>query len=311
MERQQVQSLISKLSGGTLLDRNEIGEVVNAVNAIHHEEPNVLRLNDCHVNVVGDIHGDLTSLNHIFNAAPLNGDDHIWVFLGDYVDRGVFSVPIIEMLYCLKLYYPQRIYLLRGNHECRQVSEIYGLLDEVRIRYQDSVDEIFALLTNSFYELPLAAIINGNVLAVHAGISRHLNIIDDIEVINRFQEVPTEGLVTDLLWSDPSDQNGWTPSPRGASELFGEEQSTNFCQANNIRFIVRSHQWVQEGHQWTHNNQVLTIFSSSNYCLKCGNDGSILQLTPENTTNIVTYPSTIHPENTTGDTFTFPTNLIE
>merc|ERR1712077_6743 len=100
----------------------------------------------------------------------------------------------------------------------------------------------------------------------------------NFRTIDRKQEVPHDGPMCDLLWSDPEDTQGWGVSPRGAGYLFGSDVVAQFNQANDIEMICRAHQLVMEGYKWHFNETVLTVWSAPNYCYRCGNVAAILEL---------------------------------
>lgn len=120
--------------------------------------------------------------------------------------------------------------------------------------------------------------------------------IDEISKLNRVQEVPESGIVSDLLWSDPDEKEGWGVSPRGAGSLFGPDVSKEFCYINKLNQIIRAHQLVMEGYAWSHDNVLCTLFSAPNYCNKCGNKGSIMEMDEFNNTLIQQFDSSIHDQ---------------
>ena len=123
-----------------------------------------------------------------------------FVFLGDYVDRGMFALECVMTLYALKLNYPSNIILLRGNHESREMTTNFNF----RIEMEEKLDtETYDLIMDLFDALPLAALVANKILAVHGGISPELHDINCIMRIDRFREIPKQGLFTDLVWSDP------------------------------------------------------------------------------------------------------------
>ena len=127
--------------------------------------------------------------------------------------------------------------------------------------------------------MPIAATINNEILCVHGGLSPAIQKIDHIRLIDRKVEVPQSGPFSDLLWSDPSDEEkGWRQSSRGAGYVFGEDVTKKFLHQNKIQYIARAHQLVMEGYKEHFNGQVVTIWSAPNYCYRCGNVASILQL---------------------------------
>lgn len=91
-------------------------------------------------------------------------------------------------------------------------------------------------------------------------------------------QVPHEGPMCDLLWSDPDDRCGWGISPRGAGYTFGQDIAEQFNHANGLSLVSRAHQLVMEGYNWCHDQNVVTIFSAPNYCYRCGKSQDLLIL---------------------------------
>jgi serine/threonine-protein phosphatase 4 catalytic subunit len=126
--------------------------------------------------------------------------------------------------------------------------------------------------------MSLGAVIDGKVFCVHGGLSPLVSTIDEITNIDRKVEVPHEGAMCDLMWSDPDDIEGWNVSPRGAGYLFGGDVTQKFNHTNNIELIARAHQLVMEGYRCMFNDALVTVWSAPNYCYRCGNVASILEL---------------------------------
>jgi serine/threonine-protein phosphatase 2A catalytic subunit len=124
----------------------------------------------------------------------------------------------------------------------------------------------------------MAALVGGRILCVHGGLSPQIKSIDDIEKIDRFREIPHEGPMCDLVWSDPSTQGGFQPSAREAGYQFGADVTRNWNRVNDLDLTVRAHQLVMSGLEYAHNNQLVTVFSAPDYCMRCGNLGGILEL---------------------------------
>ena len=245
------------------------------------EEGNVQRV-EPPVTICGDIHGQFYDLKELFKVG---GDcpETNYLFMGDFVDRGFYSVETFLLLLALKVRYPDRITLIRGNHESRQITQVYGFYDECLRKY-GSVN-VWRYCTDIFDYLSLSALIDGRTFCVHGGLSPNLSSLDQIRTIDRKQEVPHEGAMCDLLWSDPEEIESWGLSPRGAGYLFGGDVCSQFCQQNDIDLICRAHQLVMEGYNWAHNKNVITVFSAPNYCYRCGNLGAIMEVDePMNTT---------------------------
>jgi len=173
-------------------------------------------------------------------------EDNKFLFLGDYVDRGSFSIEVILLLYALKICYPNTITMLRGNHECRQMTQFFNFRMECLYKYDEAVYELFM---ESFDAMPLGCILNGRFLAVHGGISPELKSLNDLVNINRFNEPPRTGLLCDILWSDPVDTEDGASlnlykanDIRGCSYFFNSEAVIKFLKDNQLLSVIRAHE---------------------------------------------------------------------
>eukprot|EP01013_Petalomonas_cantuscygni_P044328 TRINITY_DN8926_c0_g1_i2.p1 TRINITY_DN8926_c0_g1~~TRINITY_DN8926_c0_g1_i2.p1 ORF type:complete len:314 (+),score=50.09 TRINITY_DN8926_c0_g1_i2:120-1061(+) len=225
--------------------------------------------------VCGDIHGQFYDLLQLFSEA---GDAPAtrFVFLGDYVDRGAYSLETLCLLVLLMVRWPGRVVLLRGNHESRQITTIYGFYDECVRKHGGCAG--WRAATDLFDALPVAAVVDDAVLCVHGGLSPTLTHIDELRVLDRLCEVPHEGTLCDVLWSDPGDTDGWRPSPRGAGWLFGADRAMAFVHDNGLEFVARAHQLAAEGYKLWFGDRVLTVWSAPNYCYRCNNHAAFLSL---------------------------------
>ncbi|KAL4352025.1 hypothetical protein GQ457_06G023700 [Hibiscus cannabinus] len=225
--------------------------------------------------LIGDIHGQYQDLLRVFEIGGYPPEAN-YLFLGDYVDRGKQSLETICLLLAYKIRYPDRIFLLRGNHEDAKVNRIYGFYDECKRRFNVSLWKLF---TNSFNNLPVAALIDEKVLCMHGGLSPDLENLDQIKEIERPTEVPDGGLLCDLLWSDPNPNvEGWADSDRGISCTFGADVVTNFLEKNDLDLICRGHQVVEDGYEFFANRKLVTIFSAPNYGGDFDNAGALLSI---------------------------------
>ena len=294
--------------------------------------------------------------------------DTNYLFMGDFVDRGFYSLESFLLLLCLKVRYPDRITLIRGNHESRQITTVYGFYDECLRKYGSANvwryccevfdylalgalvlgtsstlepafnasgeqgsqtmpavdDEIEIEIMNSRNEVtarfprsrrrmfdndndnmassppaspnntpsktgPVGTSASGDsggslasgggaVLCVHGGLSPLIDSVDKIRLLDRKQEVPHEGAMCDLLWSDPDEIDGWGLSPRGAGFLFGADIVKRFNHMNDLSLIARAHQLVMEGFKEMFDSSIVTVWSAPNYCYRCGNVAAILEL---------------------------------
>jgi len=257
-----------------IIKEHEVKALCTKAREILAEESNVQRV-DAPVTICGDIHGQFYDLKELFK---IGGDcpQTNYLFLGDFVDRGFFSVETFLLLLALKVRYPDRITLIRGNHESRQITQVYGFYDECLRKY-GSVN-VWRYCTEIFDYLSLSAIIEDKIFCVHGGLSPQVTTLDQIRMINRKQEVPHEGAMCDLLWSDPEAIDGWGLSPRGAGYLFGGDVTGQFNRTNNIELICRAHQLVLEGYKYMFHETLVTVWSAPNYCYRCGNVAAILEL---------------------------------
>ena len=269
-----VDVILEKLRKFNLPTEKEIKGLYNKAREILDTLDNVAQL-ECPITVCGDIHGQFEDLLEIFDIGGEVPETN-YIFLGDYVDRGYNSVETFIFLLTLKIKYPHRITLLRGNHESRQITQAYGFYEECQRKY-GSVN-VWRMCTDIFDLFQLAAVIESKVFCVHGGLSPHVNLIDDIRKLDRKQEVPRDGPMSDILWSDPDKEvKTYSYSPRGAGYLFGEEDTVKFNRENNIDLIARAHQLIQEGYQFLFNDKLVTVWSAPNYCYRCGNDASIME----------------------------------
>lgn len=230
----------------------------------------------------------VNSNNHSSAGSDLDPDETVtkaterrekanFVFLGDYVDRGYFSLETLTLLLCLKAKFPERITLVRGNHESRQITQVYGFYEECVQKYGNT--SVWKACCQVFDFMTLGAIVDGKVLCVHGGLSPEIRTLDQVRVVARAQEIPHEGAFCDLVWSDPEDVETWAVSPRGAGWLFGDRVSQEFCHVNGLNLIARAHQLVNEGYKYHFKSQdVVTVWSAPNYCYRCGNMASVCEI---------------------------------
>ncbi|XP_060771320.1 protein phosphatase 2 catalytic subunit alpha a isoform X2 [Neoarius graeffei] len=207
---------IEQLNECKQLSENQVKFLCEKAKEILSKESNVQEVR-CPVTVCGDVHGQFHDLMELFKIGGKSPDTN-YLFMGDYVDRGYYSVETVTLLVCLKIF------------------------------------------------------------CLHGGLSPSIDTLDHIRALDRIQEVPHEGPMCDLLWSDPDDRGGWGISPRGAGYTFGQDISETFNHANSLTLVSRAHQLVMEGYNWCHERNVVTIFSAPNYCYRCGNQAAIMEL---------------------------------
>jgi serine/threonine-protein phosphatase 2A catalytic subunit len=268
------------------LSELEVKNLCDKVKEILIKEENIQPVR-CPITICGDIHGQFNDLMELFRVGG-NVPDTNYLFLGDYVDRGCFSIETVSLLLALKLKYPTKIYLTRGNHESRQTTQIYGFYDECYQKY-GSTSEVWKYFMDLFDFLPLCALVEKKIFCLHGGLSPHIKNLDDIKLLDRKQEPQKQAAAMDLLWSDPEEEEGWSESPRGAGWVFGEDITRQFHNTNGTNLICRAHQMMMNGYQWCHKDAVLTVFSAPNYCYRCGNMAAFLEVDENMAFNVQTF----------------------
>jgi serine/threonine-protein phosphatase 2B catalytic subunit len=281
-------------------------EIISQATQILVQEPNVLAIKEP-VTICGDIHGQYFDLLKLFDVGgdPKNTQ---YLFLGDYVDRGYFSLECVLLLYTYKINRPDNFFLLRGNHECRHLTDYFTFKEECEKKYDSEVYDAFM---DSFDTLPLAALIlnsqeKAQFLCVHGGLSPDIETLEDIENINRFREPPPNGPMCDILWADPAEDYANDDiefkfnSVRGCSYSYGYRAVSNFLERNSILTLIRAHEAQDEGFRMykkslkTQFPTCITIFSAPNY-LEAYNNKAAIMIYANNVINIKQFNNTQHP----------------
>ncbi|KAF7594796.1 hypothetical protein BBP40_008299 [Aspergillus hancockii] len=267
----------TKVTKTVCLKNAEITAICTAARELFLSQPALLELS-APVKIVGDVHGQYTDLIRLFEMCGFPPSSN-YLFLGDYVDRGKQSLETILLLLCYKLKYPENFFLLRGNHECANVTRVYGFYDECKRRCNIKVWKTFI---DTFNCLPIASIVAGKIFCVHGGLSPSLSHMDDIRGIARPTDVPDYGLLNDLLWSDPADmEEDWEPNERGVSYCFGKKVIMNFLQRHDFDLVCRAHMVVEDGYEFYQDRVLVTVFSAPNYCGEFDNWGAIMSVSSE------------------------------
>lgn len=252
------------------------------------KQPTLLRI-EPPVVVVGDLHGsfyDLLRIFSIFKQPPTTK----YLFLGDYVDRGPFSLEVMIMLTSYQCAYPDHVFLVRGNHEIPRVNSNYGFKSNVIFAY--GFDDIWHCFQKVFSWMPLAAIIGGEIFCVHGGISPLLQTVDQIENIKRPITSPTDDLINDLLWSDPSEKvKKFKPSERESGMAFGSKAIKQFFKSSGMKLIIRAHQFVEEGISIFEKAPLITVFSSSCYGKFTDSKSGVVVINEKNEYKTYSFPA--------------------
>jgi diadenosine tetraphosphatase ApaH/serine/threonine PP2A family protein phosphatase len=271
-----------QMNEGKILPEHVVNVLLDRLTLLLYNESNVVVVQSP-VIICGNIHGQYEDLQELFRLCDPSKDR--FVFMGDYVDRGKYSLNTFLLLVTYKLQYPSQYYLLRGNHESRQVTQQYGFQQEILASYGHT--SLWVKAMDVFDLLPYASLVDGDVFSVHGGLSPRMPLIGLAEKVDRRVEIPTEGLLADLAWSDPDDVGvkDYRPNQRGAGWIFGQLAVKRFCQQNKLQLVTRSHQLVQSGFQWYFAEEgditpgkLINVWSAPNYAYTSKNIASILKV---------------------------------
>ncbi|KAK5089326.1 serine/threonine protein phosphatase Pzh1 [Exophiala xenobiotica] len=264
----------TKVTKAVCLKNAEITAVCAKAREVFMSQPALIELN-APVKIVGDIHGQYNDLIRLFEMCGFPPESN-FLFLGDYVDRGKQSLETILLLFCYKLKYPENFFLLRGNHECANVTRVYGFYDECKRRCNIKVWKSFI---DTFNTMPIASIVADKIFCVHGGLSPSLSHMDDIRNIARPTDVPDYGLLNDLLWSDPADMDqDWESNERGVSYCFGKKVIIDFLARHDFDLVCRAHMVVEDGYEFFNDRLLVTVFSAPNYCGEFDNWGAVMSV---------------------------------
>lgn len=272
-------------------------EIINKASEILKEEPSILQIDtkddETEFIIVGDIHGSIESLLKIFKEKGYPPSAR-YLFLGDYVDRGFRSIEVMIMLYSLKCLFPKYVYLIRGNHEFKNMTDFYGFKTECLKRIKSTFHNdicyssfaFYKLMTESFVHLPLGAILNDSIFCVHGGVTSFIKNREELLNLNKIgnQFFECDLAQAEMLWNDPDKYVlNYCKSKRGRGSIFGVKAVDTFLNDLNFKLIVRGHQNVFDGFDWPFGRKggILTVFSAIDYC-NSSNIGGIAIIKKEN-----------------------------
>ena len=272
----KVARLFQGHTGSFILNERDILRVCDRARQVFLSETSLLQVK-APVKIVGDTHGQYRDLIRLFDLCGYpSATSTPYLFLGDYVDRGKQSLETIMLLLCYKIKFPDKIFLLRGNHECASVNRVYGFFDECKRR---STMKVWRTFTDLFNTLPIAAVVANKIFCVHGGISPVLMNMTDVNAIQRPIDIPEEGLLNDLLWSDPSEEiEGWDQNDRGVSYVFGKKAVQEFLRNHDLDLVCRAHMVVEDGYEFFADRGLVTVFSAPNYCGEFDNNAAVMNV---------------------------------
>lgn len=239
--------------------------------------------------VIGDLHGNLHDLliyeKTIWKLGPYFNSSN-FLFLGDYVDRGDYSVEVILYLLCLKLLVPDRIFMLRGNHECRSLQKEFTFYTECCNKFGARGEEVWEVFNSVFDVMPLCGVIDESIFCAHGGPFSALKLEQVMAIKSPLREPETEShIALEILWNDPvanqeyldlliNDKaiggnlaDGFLANiKRGTACYYSETAVDNFLVANSVSHVIRGHEVIPSGFQYHMGGKCVTVFSCSRYC---------------------------------------------
>lgn len=246
---------------------------------IFKNENILVNLKCSNVYAIGDLHGNLFDVLRIIKKVGLPSEENQtnFIFLGDIVDRGEFSLETVLIIFIMKILFPQNVFVIRGNHEFDSTCSEGGFKDDI-IKLYDS--ETYNSFLDVFSYLPLSILLNNQVFFVHGGIGPNFHSINQIMEVKRpIFDYKDNDILISILWSDPEESiQEFKESYRGTGYVFGCDAFHRFVQENKINLFVRGHECVDKGFQFMFGERLITVFSASKYCGCAHNSAGVIQL---------------------------------
>ncbi|ELP85390.1 serine/threonine protein phosphatase, putative [Entamoeba invadens IP1] len=263
--------------GKTKLHLKYVLRIIDEVREILKKRSTIQEINTNRrkMTIVGDVHGQFFDLLHLFQVNGIPSENNMYLFNGDYVDRGSFGVECVLTLFLFMIAFPNSLYLARGNHETKSMNSLYGFEGEVRAKLGEKAYKAFEEV---FTQLPLGHIIDNSIFVVHGGIPPDFVTIKQLKEIKRGGDPVEESIASALIWADPQSSNGTAQSIRGTGKSFGPDVTANFLDGNNLKYLVRSHEMKMEGFEWAAQGRLITVFSAPNYCDAMKNKGAYVHV---------------------------------
>ena len=246
-------------------DREDILELLRNVEKLLEREHNLTYIPQGKTMVIGDLHGDLPTLKKVIQTFFRDAFQTL-LFLGDYVDRGPKQLEVINTLFHYKRLMPERVVLLRGNHEDHFINRNYGFYDELRLKFS-SYKDLFRRYNEVFIKLPIAALTWNQIFCVHGGVPEGLEDIEEINFLPKKQGEKADPITRQLIWNDPKEKGrDFKASTRGPGvKTFGKKAFNEFMESNDLNLMIRAHERFKNGFKTFFNEKLISIFSSQSY----------------------------------------------
>jgi len=273
-----------------LYNREYIVSLISQCKEVVQGTPSLLKLK-YPIKIFGSLNGQYNDLIRYFNfwGRPHEHKGDIesveYLFLGNFVNRGMFSLEVLCLLLALKLKYPDQVHILRGSQEEFEICKHYGLAEELKNKFNDDVESnnsIFKQICDLFDCLPLAATINDKILCVHSGLGENTKTLEDIMNVKKPYKIYDTPVAMDILWNIPAGSTSKDEYPGNnlttnlRKRYFDENLVSEFMKNNKISLIIRSHDVLESGFEKIYDNKIISVFSATNYCGIYNNSGGIL-----------------------------------
>ncbi|RXK36678.1 protein phosphatase 5 [Tremella mesenterica] len=315
-----VNSMVEKFKDGGKVPRRLAWEIILGVKEIVEKDKTLVEVEvpeGVVCDVIGDTHGQFFDVCNLFSMIGPPSDTHMIVVNGDMVDRGSWSLETVLTFFAWKWLRPDRVFINRGNHETNDMNKVYGFEGEVKTKLGEMTYKLFA---DVFTALPIATLITAGLppsnlksegsqpailspegrkryFVVHGGIfSKDGITLEEISKVERFGRQPgQEGIMCEMLWTDPQDQQGRGPSKRGVGVGFGPDVTRRWCELNHVTAIIRSHEVRADGYAVEHDGLCITTFSCPNYCDTTGNKGAYVRMQADGQLGYHQFDAVPHP----------------
>lgn len=265
----------------------EMLALISAAQSLVKREEPLLQCSHKPLLVVGDTHGNFEGTTSIVDM--WKEKDCTLIFLGDYIDRGEKSLENLNLLLALKLSYPEKVFLLRGNHETLYMNSRYGFLSYCTENLGRKADTVHKAYNTLFSYLSPAFLVSRKILLIHGGVPRGLTSLEELRSLPKGDIHGENEILAQILWNDPSEthQGFEINSERGFYYTFGKKVFLQFLETNQLTMIIRGHQIFPDGYKYFFDGKLLSIFSSPNYR---GSKAKIAAISEERTIQLIDVP---------------------
>ncbi|OCF58232.1 protein phosphatase 5 [Kwoniella mangroviensis CBS 10435] len=316
-----VKGMIESFKNGGKVPKRIAWEIILGCRSVIEKESTLVEISipeGVTCDIIGDTHGQFFDVHNLLSMTTHPSESHYMIFNGDLVDRGSWSVEVALTVFAYKWLYPDYVFINRGNHETNDMNKVYGFEGECKAKLGEMTFKLFA---DVFTSLPLAVLVSatqppasprseGSQPAIlsegkrrffvcHGGppVSKDGVTLDEVRKIDRFGRQPgQEGIMCEMLWTDPQEPIGRGPSKRGVGLGFGPDVTKRWCELNKITAVIRSHEVRADGYAIEHDGLCITVFSCPNYCDSTGNKAAYIRMQSNGSLSYHQFDAVPHPD---------------